>query len=100
MTFAVRLASAHSTITFASDGVRLSVHLEAGGHVPGHEHLQHHHGRVQATFTDNGGKKALIGLKYCSAALSSFFPLIIAVFVSPVLPRQLLSHHLTFQGTI
>lgn len=39
------------------DGVRLSVHLQTGGNVPGHEHLQHHHGRVQATPTDDRGER-------------------------------------------
>lgn len=32
-----------------TDGVWMSVHVEVGGHVQGHDSLQHHHGRVQTT---------------------------------------------------
>src|SRR4029434_6070379 len=32
-----------------ADRVWLSVHLQTGRHVQGHEHLQHNHGRVPAT---------------------------------------------------
>lgn len=49
--------STHCSLAFLfADRMWLSVHLKTGRDVQRHEHLQHYHGRVQATHPNNVGK--------------------------------------------